>query len=957
MFCSWGQNDTLRESNMRKVADTLFANLDQDIYGESLLNRSFSTNEVIKQQVKGVFNQTFSVIDFLNMYSDVALSYVDSTYMMTNREAANTIDSIFRTNELSNTEDELIQPFGLLYHFSSFIDSATFTTDNFSAQNHSYVSLISEDHLYDEVLIKSGALLEFYPESGYTEGKLQYVSELISHSPDIKNLTLRLDVGNGFVDFSESNSLISYDRTQDSLVGFVEVSYEKGNSFFTDTLSFYLTTKGESSRQEKWELSSGKWDDVGYYYPQTPQGVGFIYGKKVGCGNDIDKLKRPIIIVPPYRPSIQPFSLNKYYEQFDFKSLIFSLSEMGYDVLFIKQMPGNVSLEKAGGVLADFIKEVNWQKAQDYPHQSWENIVIGFSMGGQIARYALKELEYEHMIEGSYSYHHHTRLYIPYDSPHLGANIPMFAQFVYKDLKNSSIFAHLAYNSLVDEASKDMSVSHVIGSLPTITSAGNMEVLSYDPTPTSERTQFIDALNNDFNHQFTPLNDLRRSYPTFTRNVAVSTGRNNQNYTEEFQLDAGQLLFSQNALTVGLGGILYKNRKLYASKYSVDQSVFRNQVKLNTLLIPITLKDRDYRTNNALEWDMAQGGYKDEFYDAPPISLLPFIATGAVPILRLNANLWGQKFYSDHMNFLPLVSALGINPNIWQNNNLFFDMRNEGLMFENYLDLNNNIRSELFGYPHLGHPSNHFNITPFEAVYADPQTYEHIKMAETIEDDENNLLSDVYLVHTRDFILNEVESDVVALQNKVIGKNHNQGISNYKYSAWYKAYDRIEIGHQVTPKTNPGDYIIESTGDITVYAQNSVHIKPGFHAQSGSDFHAYIAYDGCSRPREGGKSATVKNNSEKGSTTTTIRKDVMESEKTSLTDILIYPNPNNGSCVVKIPAAQLGGSYAILNTNGVILRSGVFREQTEQRFDLPKGVYYFQWRRGKQYIVKKIIVI
>jgi hypothetical protein len=54
----------------------------------------------------------------------------------------------------------------------------------------------------------------------------------------------------------------------------------------------------------------------------------------------------------------------------------------------------------------------------------------------------------------------------------------------------------------------------------------------------------------------------------------------------------------------------------------------------------------------------------------------------------------------------------------------------------------------------------------------------------------------------------------------------------------------------VTPKTDPGGYIIEKTGDITVKAQNSISIKPGFHAQSGSDFHAFIGYDGCSRIRD-----------------------------------------------------------------------------------------------------------
>ena len=105
----------------------------------------------------------------------------------------------------------------------------------------------------------------------------------------------------------------------------------------------------------------------------------------------------------------------------------------------------------------------------------------------------------------------------------------------------------------------------------------------------------------------------------------------------------------------------------------------------------------------------------------------------------------------------------------------------------------------------------------------------------------------MFLVHTRNFVVNEVESDVVYLQNKTIGDNHTQMDPTFKYRAWYKAYTRIEIGNLVSPKTDPGDYIIEKTGDITVYAGESVVLKPGFHAQNGCKFHAFITKV-CTQP-------------------------------------------------------------------------------------------------------------
>jgi hypothetical protein len=105
----------------------------------------------------------------------------------------------------------------------------------------------------------------------------------------------------------------------------------------------------------------------------------------------------------------------------------------------------------------------------------------------------------------------------------------------------------------------------------------------------------------------------------------------------------------------------------------------------------------------------------------------------------------------------------------------------------------------------------------------------------------------ICLITTRNFIVNVVESDIVYLQNKTIGDNHTQMDPTYRYRAWYKAFTRIEIGNLVTPKTDPGDYIIEKTGEITVYAGESVVLKPGFHAQNGSKFHVFIKRD-CAQP-------------------------------------------------------------------------------------------------------------
>lgn len=855
---SWGQVDTLYEENLRKVADLLFQNLDSTIYGPSLLNRSFSVNPVFGEQLNGNYNQIHTIHDLLLMYQEIAFSYVDSTYMMDIPDLASFIENVFIDidKNIRDSVDELTLPFGVVYHYVSALDSIALQEENYKIEEFTFIPMIPEEEAYTKVLVKSAAILDFYPDNGYVEGYIKFIPELISFSPDIFDYRLTIDVGQGFVNFDEKDSLIAFDRDVDSVVGKLAISFTHDNITKYDTILFYVVARGETTQDYNKNRSSF-WDVENGLGVGTNSGVTMWYAVKYGCGNVPHKTRRPVIIVPPYRPSIQPVSFETYYHQFNFANMLDMLHEMGYDIFFIKQAPGNASLEAAAETLITMITNRNLDKEDDYPDESWENIVIGFSMGGQIARYALKKMEYEHMENNGP--HHHTRLYIPFDSPHLGANIPMFTQFVYQDLKNLNIFAHFSYNALVDEASKDMGICHILGS--SFTESGNLlfgKTRFYTPGVTSERYLFVQGLQNWYNHEFTPLDDLRRTYPTFTRNVAVSVGKNDQNYTTEYELEPGMKLYGQTAIGIPVATWFLNpgtipnftqiwNRGVWAANYSNEHRLFRNSMVLITP-IPIVYKNHHYRLNYGFEWDMAQGGYKNEFWDKNgQIANISLVPVGVVPILNNFGFLNNQnnKLYFDHMSFLPLVSSLHINPSIWQNNNLFFNPKDQGLMYNKFGFDPVDDKSNTYGYPNLGHPDTHFSITPFEAIYCDNQTYEHIKMQATIDEDQD--LNPIYLVHTRNFVVNEIESDVVYLQNKIIGKNHVQGVPSYKYRAWYKAYTRIEIGNLVTPKTDPGDYVIEATGDITVYAGESIILKPGFHAQNGSTFHAFIKQD-CAQP-------------------------------------------------------------------------------------------------------------
>ncbi|MEO8934401.1 MAG: T9SS type A sorting domain-containing protein [Xanthomarina sp.] len=70
-------------------------------------------------------------------------------------------------------------------------------------------------------------------------------------------------------------------------------------------------------------------------------------------------------------------------------------------------------IERNAMLLVDLINMINAEKVG-----TAENVVIGPSMGGLISRYALNYMENQNM-------NHDTRLWISFDSPHLGANVPI----------------------------------------------------------------------------------------------------------------------------------------------------------------------------------------------------------------------------------------------------------------------------------------------------------------------------------------------------------------------------------------------------------------------------------------------------------------------------------------------------------------------------------------------------
>jgi len=145
-----------------------------------------------------------------------------------------------------------------------------------------------------------------------------------------------------------------------------------------------------------------------------------------------------------------------------------------YDIIYVDWKNGTDYLQRNAYLLETIIQWVNANKVA-VNGVIQPNVVLGQSMGGVIARYALKDME-------NTGINHQTRLYISDDAPHQGANVPEGYQHLARHIRGLYIRAGvstsiveviqlirgrespLAALSLADQpASKQMLINYVNG--------------------------------------------------------------------------------------------------------------------------------------------------------------------------------------------------------------------------------------------------------------------------------------------------------------------------------------------------------------------------------------------------------------------------------------------------------------------------------------------------------------
>ncbi len=342
--------------------------------------------------------------------------------------------------------------------------------------------------------------------------------------------------------------------------------------------------------------------------------------------NPTQGLKKPVLIVDGFDPKSKNSDIDIFNNYLNTSSFPFanSLYDADYDIVildFAKEYNSDANTVINGG--ADFIQRnayVAVKVIEDLNLQLQSNnsenslVVIGPSMGGLTTRYALAYME-------QHGKTHNTRLWVSFDSPHKGANIPIGVQQFANYFESISSEAGEALDQLNSPAARQMLIHHYKSN-------------SQNPI-------------GDPNHNPYWINSLEAiGFPQQSRNVAISNGSLNGTNTGTPSARAVTLDIKSFGITVGWG---YINT---TGNYGSNQLIFKGILPLSTS----TTSKYAYSMPNSYSLDNSPGGTRPTFKDMRSSGDWYYIPHWSIPI--------------ESHSFIPTKSSLaftGINPDLKEN--------------------------------------------------------------------------------------------------------------------------------------------------------------------------------------------------------------------------------------------------------------------------------------------------
>lgn len=363
-------------------------------------------------------------------------------------------------------------------------------------------------------------------------------------------------------------------------------------------------------------------------------------------------ITKPLIIIEGYDVSSIASKLSRNYNYRDITNALnvnfnsgTNFSDQldniaGYDLIFIDYRNGTDDIRRNAALFQDVVTWVNTQKAN--AGSSQQNVVIGISMGGLVARYGLANMTKQGMAT-------QTRLLLTHDSPHRGANTPIGFQSLTLALNEVQLVRLINLFDLLPELEQARAL---------LQAPASQQMLIMRATNGTGGFAANTFLDTDYRNMITFTGSVQPSYQT----IATSLGS---------QCGIGSLTAGSELLRIQ--GRFFISPIPWIRRSSLNTEVIVNAVSasgparvsklrlwvnsriLGFININVNLTNKSASSpSGMLPWDGAPGGTQNVRDQGA--SKFPTLQVRFLPFLDLSL----QATFAGDFCFIPAVSALDI---------------------------------------------------------------------------------------------------------------------------------------------------------------------------------------------------------------------------------------------------------------------------------------------------------
>ncbi|MGH2643348.1 MAG: esterase/lipase family protein, partial [Chitinophagaceae bacterium] len=317
-------------------------------------------------------------------------------------------------------------------------------------------------------------------------------------------------------DFADGNGWRNITLNQNITVSYPDTGYKHiqfkitltSSQVFQSTAAIWVT--GNSSAYSR----VAQYDDAEITIPPSAGNSGGTMEIHYASGDEaMHQITKPLIIAEGFDPwkyetpydsannvSFDDFWEGKLYGFYG--DTLSNLLDNNYDIIYLDYNDGTDDITRNAALLEEVIQKVDSLKA--LAGSTEKNVVMGISMGGLVARWALTDMEKK-------SENHDTRLFISYDAPMLGANVPLGFQALGAHLANTQIkiglfFGQIGYITTVGSLAKPLQIYETPAA---------QELLQYyvAANPLNGNLQMDNTAHTNFMNALYSLNTTTHGYP------------------------------------------------------------------------------------------------------------------------------------------------------------------------------------------------------------------------------------------------------------------------------------------------------------------------------------------------------------------------------------------------------------------------------------------------------------